>query len=84
MKNGRASRLFRFFILLYSKCLSHLAALGKMLIERDNRLDAFVEVVEAVVLVGRVNGVFAETEAHEDGFDAQHFLESGDNRNRAT
>ena len=54
-----------------------------MLIERDNRLDAFVEVVEAVVLVGRVDGIFAKTEAHEDGLDAQHFLESGDDRNGA-
>ena len=84
MKNGRASRLFRFFILLYSKCLSHLAALGKMLIERDNRLDAFVEVVEAVVLVGRVDSIFTEAKAHQDGLDTQHFLESCDNRDGAT
>ena len=51
-----------------------------MLIERDNRLDAFVEVVEAVVLVGRVDGVFAKTEAHKDGLDTQYFLEGRDNR----
>ena len=51
-----------------------------MLIEGDDGLDALVEVVEAVVLVGRVDGVFAKAEAHEDGFDAQHFLEPCDNR----
>ena len=54
-----------------------------MLIESDNRLDALVEVVEAVVLVGRVDGVFAEAEAHQDGFDAEHFLEPRDNRDGA-
>ena len=46
-----------------------------MLIERDDGLDALVEVVEAVVLVGAVDGVFAKAEAHQDGLDAQHFLE---------
>ena len=51
-----------------------------MLIELDDRLDALVEVVEAVVLVGGVDGVLAETEAHEDGLDAQHSLEFGDDR----
>ncbi len=55
-----------------------------MLIEGDDGLDAFVEVVEAVVLVGRVDGVFAKAEAHQDGLDAQHFLESGDNRDGTT
>ena len=54
-----------------------------MLIEGDDGLDAFVEVVEAVVLVGRVDGVFAEAKAHQVGLDALHFLESGNNRNRA-
>ena len=44
-----------------------------MLIESDNRLDAFVEVVEAVVLVGRVDGVFAEAEVHQDGLDTHTF-----------
>jgi len=55
-----------------------------MLIEGDDGLNAFVEVVEAIILVGGVDGIFAEAEAHEDGLDAQHFLESGNNRNRAT
>ena len=41
-----------FFILLSCKCLCYLSAFGKMLIEGDDGLDAFVEVVEAVVLVG--------------------------------
>ena len=51
-----------------------------MLIELDDRLDAFVEVVEAVILVGGVDGVLAEAEAHEDGLDAQHSLEFRDDR----
>jgi hypothetical protein len=41
-----------FFILLCCKLLGNLSALGEMLIEGDDGLDAFVEVVEAVVLVG--------------------------------
>ena len=54
-----------------------------MLIESDDGLDAFVEVVEAVVLVGRVDGVFAKAKAHQDGLDTQHFFESCDNRDGA-
>ena len=64
-------------------CLSNLSAFGEMLIEGDDGLDALVEVVEAVVLVGRVDGVFAKAKAHQDGLDAQHFLESGNNWNGA-
>ena len=56
---------------------------GIMLIEGDDGLDTLVEVVETVVLIGRVDGVFAEAKAHEDGFDAQHFLESCDDRDGA-
>ena len=41
-----------FFILLCGKCLRYLSAFREMLIERNNRFDAFVEVVETVVLVG--------------------------------
>ena len=41
-----------FFILLCCKLLGNLSALGEMLIEGDDGFDAFVEVVEAVVLVG--------------------------------
>lgn len=82
-KRKSQSTLPFFFILLYHKCLSHLSAFREMLIESNDRLDAFVEVVEAIVLVGAVDGVFAETEAHQDGLDAQHFLESGDNRDGA-
>ena len=55
-----------------------------MLIESNNRLNALVEVVDTVALIGGVNGVFAETEAHEDGFDAQHLLEGGDDRDGAS
>ena len=54
-----------------------------MLIECDDGLNAFVEVVEAVVLVGRVDGVFAKAKAHQDGLNAQHFLESCNNRDGA-
>ena len=48
-----------FFILLCGKRLRHFSAFREMLIEGNDGLDAFVEVVEAVVLVGRVDGVFA-------------------------
>ena len=41
-----------FFFLSCCKHLCNLSALRKMLIEGDDGLDAFVEVVEAVVLVG--------------------------------
>ena len=37
---------------LCCKLLGNLSALGEMLIEGDDGFDAFVEVVEAVVLVG--------------------------------
>ena len=59
------------------------SAFGEVLVESYYRLDAFVEVVEAVVLVGRVYGVLAEAEAHEYRLDAEHFLEPRDDRNRA-
>ena len=56
---------------------------GEMLIESDDGLDAFVEMVEAIVFVWRVDGIFAKAEAHQDGLDAQNLFKSGDNRNAA-
>ena len=88
-KGKRKSQLtLPFFTLLGLLFLSYILfmlfrALSKVLVESNNRLDALVEVVEAVVLVGRVDGVFAETEAHEDGLDAQHPLKLRDDRDAA-
>ena len=56
---------------------------GEMLIESDDGLDAFVEMVEAVVFVWRVDGIFAKAEAHQDGLDAQNLFECGDDWNAA-
>ena len=44
--------------------LRHFFAFSKMLIEGNDSLDALEEVVETVVFVGRVDGVFTETESH--------------------
>ena len=56
---------------------------GEMLIESDDGLDAFVEMVEAIVFVWRVDGIFAKAKAHQDRLDAQHLFECRDNRNAA-
>ena len=46
-----------------------LSFFSKMLIERDDGLNPFVEVVNAVVLIGGVDGVLTEAEAHQNRFD---------------
>ena len=57
-------------------CAFHLRIL---LVEARNRLNAFIEVPDAEVLVGAVQSIGIKTEAHQDGLYAEHFLEGGDN-----
>ena len=47
-----------------------LALLGKMAVECDDGLNAFVEMVETVILVGGVDCVLAKAESHQHRLDA--------------
>ena len=51
-----------------------------MLIECYYRLYSLEEMVDAVVFVGGVDGVGAESEAHQYGFYSQNFFETRDDR----
>ena len=52
--------------------------------ELDDGLDALAEDVEGDVLVGRVDGIALEAEAHEDGLDAEYLLKVADDGYAAT
>ena len=51
-----------------------------MLIECYYRLYSLEEMVDAVVFVGGVDGIGAESEAHQYGFYSQNFFETRDDR----
>ena len=65
--------------LLLSVCLLAFQ-FSKVLVEVRNGLDAFEEVEKRIVLVGRVDGVAAKSEAHQDALYTKNALEAGNNR----
>ena len=54
-----------------------------MIVELRHGLDADAEHVKAEALVGRVDGVALQTEAHEDGLQAEDLLKRGDDGDAA-
>ena len=61
--------------------LANVAALREIFVELGDGADAVEELFQREVLVGGVDGIAAQAEAHEDGFHAQYFLESGNDGN---
>ena len=61
--------------------LANVAALRKVFVELGDGADAVEELFQREVLVGGVDGIAAQAEAHEDGFHTQYFLESGNDGN---
>ncbi len=54
-----------------------------MQVELNNGLYAFTENIQRHIFIGRVDGVGFEPEAHQNGFNAQHLLEGGNDGNAA-
>lgn len=61
--------------------LANVAALREIFVELGDGADAVEELFQREVLVGGVDGIAAQTEAHEDGFHAQYFFEGGNDGN---
>ena len=57
---------------------------GVGLVEPGDGDDAFLPDLEVHGLVGRVDGVLLQAEAHEDGFAAEDLLKGGNDRYRSS
>ena len=55
-----------------------------VLVEAYDGLDTTAEHVEGEIFVGRVDGIAFQTEAHQDGLDAEYALEVADDGDRTT
>ena len=61
-----------------------LLRLSEILVEVWDGLQALIELVEAIALVRRVDGILREAEAQLDRLDAEDVLVARDDWNRAT
>ena len=65
---------------LFYLCGKNLFDLREVFIKQRNRPNAVKELFQWKIFVGRMDGIRFEAEAHQDGFDSQHLLEGGNDR----